>query len=82
MIECASNKGIRRAPFPASVGATTDNPNVWYELGFDYAAGQPVILTCCDDLEGALPYDIRHPKVIQPKSSLQSATWNELARRK
>ena len=47
---------------------TTDNPNVWYELGFAYAAGKPVILTCCDEREGELPFDIRHRKVIQYKS--------------
>ena len=25
---------------------TTDNPNVWYELGFAFAAGRPVVMVC------------------------------------
>ena len=25
---------------------TTDNPNVWYELGFAFAVGRPVVMTC------------------------------------
>ena len=67
----AIEKGITRAPL-CLADVTTDNPNVWYELGFAYAAGKPVILTCCDEREGALPFDIRHRKVIQYKSESTS----------
>ena len=63
----AIEAGIRSAAI-CLADVTTDNPNVWYELGFAYAAGKPVILTCCDEREGELPFDIRHRKVIQYKS--------------
>lgn len=60
--------GIRKAHI-CLADVTTDNPNVWYELGFAYAAGKRIILTCCDEeREGALPFDIRHRSVIQYKS--------------
>ena len=52
---------------------TTDNPNVWYELGYAYAAGKPVILLCCEnEREGTLPFDIRHRHVIHYKADSQS----------
>ena len=63
--------GIRRAAVVLA-DVTTDNPNVWYELGFAYAAGKPVILVCCDERKGELPFDIRHRKVIQYKSESPS----------
>ena len=63
--------GIRRATVVLA-DVTTDNPNVWYELGFAYAAGKPVILVCCDERKGELPFDIRHRKVIHYKSESPS----------
>ena len=67
----AIEKGITLSPI-CLADVTTDNPNVWYELGFAYAAGKPVILTCCDEREDALPFDIRHRKVIHYKSESTS----------
>ena len=44
---------------------STDNPNVWYELGFAFAVGQPVIMICSDKRNGRFPFDIQHRKIIQ-----------------
>ena len=45
---------------------TTDNPNVWYELGFAFASGTPVVMVCADQREGKkFPFDIQHRTVIQ-----------------
>ena len=63
----AIEDGIRRASI-CLADVTTDNPNVWYELGFAYAAGKPVILTCCDERQGHLPFDIQHRHVIHYQS--------------
>ena len=63
----AIEKGIQRAPI-CLADVTTDNPNVWYELGFAYAARKSVILICGDERKGALPFDIQHRNVIQYKS--------------
>jgi len=47
---------------------STDNPNVWYELGFAIASKKDVILVCADDREGPFPFDIRHRQVITYKT--------------
>ena len=40
---------------------TTDNPNVWYELGFAFASGKPVVLLCGDERTGKkYPFDVQH----------------------
>ena len=67
----AIEKGIRSAAI-CLADVTTNNPNVWYELGFAYAAGKLVILTCCDEREGALPFDIHHRHVIRYQSESAS----------
>ena len=46
---------------------STDNPNVWYELGFAIATGRPVIMIC-EEKRGKLPFDIAHRRVILYKS--------------
>lgn len=44
---------------------TTDNPNIWYELGFASALKKPVILLCNSrERKGNYPFDIRHRKII------------------
>src|SRR5438552_18122335 len=30
---------------------TTDNPNVWYELGYAFAIGKPVVMVCSSERE-------------------------------
>ncbi len=42
---------------------TEDNPNVWYELGFAFAAGKKVVMACEKNRDN-LPFDIRHRSVI------------------
>ncbi len=44
---------------------TTDNPNVWYELGYSFAVGVPVVMVCAEVREGKkYPFDIQHRKVL------------------
>jgi nucleoside 2-deoxyribosyltransferase len=44
---------------------TVDNPNVWYEVGFAFAAGKEVVLLCSSErLGGKFPFDIQHRKII------------------
>jgi hypothetical protein len=42
---------------------TTDNPNVWYELGYAFACHKDVIMVCSDTRK-KFPFDIQHKKVI------------------
>ena len=52
---------------------TTDNPNVWYELGYALAANRSVILVCSDErTKGKFPFDIQHRTVIQYGSESSS----------
>ena len=44
---------------------TTNNPNVWYELGYALAAGRSVIMVCSDERNDRLPFDIQHRTVIR-----------------
>ena len=67
----AIEDGIRRAAI-CLADVTKNNPNVWYELGYAYAADKPVILTCCDEREGPLPFDIQHRHVIYYQSESTS----------
>ena len=51
---------------------TTDNPNVWYELGFAFAVDRPVILICSDSRREKFPFDIQHRAIIQYGSESRS----------
>lgn len=44
---------------------TEDNPNVWYELGYAFAVGRPVVMTCAEQRTTKLPFDIQHRTVIK-----------------
>lgn len=44
---------------------TTDNPNVWYELGYAFASNRSVILVCADSRTNKYPFDIQHRPVIE-----------------
>ena len=60
--------GIRNAAI-CLADITTDNPNVWYELGFAFAAGRPVVMLCSDERTGKkFPFDIQHRTVITYQS--------------
>ena len=47
---------------------TTNNPNVWYELGYAFAQGRSTIMVCSAEREGKLPFDIHHRAVIKYNS--------------
>ena len=51
---------------------TTDNPNVWYELGYAFAVGRSVIMVCSNERDGKYPFDIQHRTVIQYASESRS----------
>ena len=60
----AIEEGIRTAVL-CLADITTDNPNVWYELGFAFAAGRPVVMVCSDERVGKkYPFDIQHRAII------------------
>lgn len=63
----AIEEGIRNAAV-CLADITTDNPNVWYELGFAFAAGRPVVMVCSNErTAGKYPFDIQHRTVINYK---------------
>lgn len=43
---------------------TSDNPNVWFELGFAISANKDVVLICSDE-RGKFPFDVQHRKIIR-----------------
>ncbi len=51
---------------------TTDNPNVWYEVGFAIACGKSVIFVCSDERKSNFPFDIRHRNIINYKVESKS----------
>ena len=56
--------GIRAATV-CLADITTDNPNVWYELGYAFAAKRPVVMVCSEERQGKkYPFDIQHRTVI------------------
>lgn len=51
---------------------STDNPNVWYELGYAFACEKDVIMVCSDERQGKYPFDIQHRHVLNYKTSSTS----------
>ena len=43
---------------------TTDNPNVWYELGYAIANGKDVVLICSSERSAKFPFDVQHRAII------------------
>lgn len=64
-------KGIRTAAI-CLAEISTDNPNVWYELGFAYAAQKPVLMVCSEERKGNYPFDIQHRNIVTYKSESTS----------
>jgi len=56
-------RGIRDA-VAVFVDITTDNPNVWFELGYAIAAGKDLCIVCSKERSGSFPFDIQHRKII------------------
>lgn len=60
----AIEEGIRGAAV-CLADITTDNPNVWYELGYAFASGRPVVMVCSEERAARkYPFDIQHRTVI------------------
>lgn len=58
---------------------TTDNPNVWYELGYAFACDKDVVMVCSDERQpGKFPFDIQHRHIITYKTS-STSDFNSLA---
>lgn len=52
---------------------TTDNPNVWYELGYAFACGKDVVMVCSDEREASrFPFDIQHKHILTYQTSSPS----------
>jgi hypothetical protein len=61
----AIENGIRRAAI-CLADITADNPNVWYELGYAFAIGRPVVMVCSEERTGKkYPFDIQHRSIIE-----------------
>jgi nucleoside 2-deoxyribosyltransferase len=56
-------KGIREAEI-CLADITTNNPNIWYEVGYAMANGRPVVLICAEPRSEPYPFDIRHRHII------------------
>jgi nucleoside 2-deoxyribosyltransferase len=56
-------KGIQESEI-CLADITTNNPNIWYEVGFAIANGRPVVLICADPRPEPFPFDIRHRAII------------------
>ncbi|MBM4325744.1 MAG: hypothetical protein FJ118_01160 [Deltaproteobacteria bacterium] len=56
--------GIRNAEV-CFAEITTDNPNVWFELGFAIAAAKDVVLVCSEERKSHFPFDVRHRSIIK-----------------
>ncbi|MFY1047614.1 hypothetical protein [Chryseobacterium sp. GP-SGM7] len=59
---------------------TTDNPNVWYELGYAFACGKNIVMVCSEERLGKFPFDIQHKFIITYKTASIS-DFNDLSQR-
>jgi hypothetical protein len=44
---------------------TTDNPNVWFELGYAIASQREVVLIYSDERKTPFPFDVQHRSIIR-----------------
>lgn len=51
---------------------TTDNPNVWFELGFAIAVPREVVLVCSDERTTHFPFDVQHRNILRYKTESKS----------
>jgi nucleoside 2-deoxyribosyltransferase len=56
---------------------TTDNPNVWFELGFAIAAQKDVIMVCSEERITKYPFDVQH-RTITKYSTESSRDFDSL----
>lgn len=50
---------------------TTDNPNVWYELGYSFAKQKSTVMVC-EEGRNKFPFDVSHRSIIQYKAESPS----------
>lgn len=43
---------------------TSENPNVWHELGFAFAAGKQVVMVRSKDRTAKFPFDVQHRNIL------------------
>lgn len=65
------HEGIKQAKI-CFAEITTDNPNVWYELGYAFASGKDVVMACSEERKEKFPFDIQHKHIINYKTSSTS----------
>jgi hypothetical protein len=58
---------------------STDNPNVWLELGYALALDRPVVILCDKQMRQKLPFDIQHRPVVFYRTDSKSG-YEELER--
>jgi hypothetical protein len=56
-------KGIRDAEV-CLADITSNNPNIWYEVGYAFANGKAVVMVCLDPRPEPFPFDVRHRHII------------------
>ncbi|MBI5248691.1 MAG: hypothetical protein HY912_04285 [Desulfomonile tiedjei] len=44
---------------------STDNPNVWFELGYAIARQREVVLVCSEERQSHFPFDVQHRSIIR-----------------
>lgn len=44
---------------------STDNPNVWFELGYAIASQREVVLICSEERKSHFPFDVQHRSIIK-----------------
>lgn len=59
--------GIKRSEI-CLAEITTDNPNVWFELGLAIAVPKEVVLVCSEERTSRFPFDVQHRNIIRYKS--------------
>jgi hypothetical protein len=59
--------GIRKSEI-CLADITTDNPNVWFELGFALAIPREVVLVCSEERTTHYPFDVQHRSIIKYKT--------------
>lgn len=68
----AVEEGIRESVICVA-DISTDNPNVWYELGYAFASGKAVVMLCSDERVGTrYPFDIQHRTIVSYQSESSS----------
>jgi len=64
-------EGIKKARI-CFAEITTDNPNVWYELGYSFASAKDVVMVCSEERQSKFPFDIQHKHIITYKTASKS----------